>query len=216
MSTATSTWHVKGDWFDVCSCILPCGCTFAQAPTDDRCSGILAWNITEGHLDDVDLTDFTVVTVGEIQGGNLWDPDVVATGSFTLLIDERADEAQRDALVRIWSGKEGGWAAQFASVLGELKGVEYVPVRFEIAADLEHWSVEVPGRVRAAAKALTGPTTPEGKRVQTHNPPGSETGGSPATWAVPTDDFHTGFPLTLEWKGRSSKHIPFDWHSDPA
>ncbi|WP_422121704.1 DUF1326 domain-containing protein [Peribacillus frigoritolerans] len=30
-------WHLKGEWFDVCSCKLPCPCTFAQEPTHGDC-----------------------------------------------------------------------------------------------------------------------------------------------------------------------------------
>jgi hypothetical protein len=26
------SWHIVGDWFDNCSCAVPCPCTFAQAP----------------------------------------------------------------------------------------------------------------------------------------------------------------------------------------
>ena len=49
--------------------------------------------------------------------------------------------------------------------------------------DLSYWSAEIPGKVLAKAEALTGPTTPPGKRVQTINPPGSEVGpGGVATW----------------------------------
>lgn len=41
------SWRLKGDWFDVCRCRVPCPCTFAQAPDEDQCDGILAWHITE-------------------------------------------------------------------------------------------------------------------------------------------------------------------------
>ena len=36
-------WRIAGDWFDVCRCRVPCFCTFAQAPDEDQCDGILAW-----------------------------------------------------------------------------------------------------------------------------------------------------------------------------
>lgn len=26
-------WHLRGEWFDVCSCSLSCPCRFAHAPT---------------------------------------------------------------------------------------------------------------------------------------------------------------------------------------
>jgi len=44
------------------------------------------------------------------------------------------------------------------------------------------------GKVSAAAEALTGLTTPKGKRVQTLNRPGSETGGQVATWGRATSN----------------------------
>jgi uncharacterized protein DUF1326 len=36
-------WWMKGDWFDVCSCNIPCPCTFAQPPTNDHCDGVMAY-----------------------------------------------------------------------------------------------------------------------------------------------------------------------------
>ena len=30
-------WRLKGDWFDVCKCTIPCPCMFAQAPSDGDC-----------------------------------------------------------------------------------------------------------------------------------------------------------------------------------
>ena len=46
-------WHLEGDWFDVCKCTIPCPCTFAQAPSEGDCEGILAWHIGKGHYGDI-------------------------------------------------------------------------------------------------------------------------------------------------------------------
>jgi hypothetical protein len=63
-----------------------------------------------------------------------------------------------------------------------VRGIEYAPIKFKVSEDLSNWSAEIPGKVVAKAEALTGPTTPQGKRVQTINAPGSETGpGTVAT-----------------------------------
>jgi hypothetical protein len=43
------SWQLSGDWFDVCRCRVPCGCTFAQAPDEGQCDGILAWHVREGN-----------------------------------------------------------------------------------------------------------------------------------------------------------------------
>jgi hypothetical protein len=91
-------------------------------------------------------------------------------------------------------------------------GIEFAPVTFEIADDLAYWSAEVPGKASARAEALGGPTTPEGNRVQVHNPPGAEVGpGQVATWGVATVDQADAMGFKWDWAGRSSKHFPFDW-----
>jgi Protein of unknown function (DUF1326) len=84
-----------------------------------------------------------------------------------LFIDEKADEGQRQALQTIFGGQVGGWPAIFATKIGEFRGIEFVPIEFEIADDLAFWRAEIPGRVVGRANALSGPTTPAGKRVQT-------------------------------------------------
>jgi hypothetical protein len=202
-------WHVVGDWFDVCRCDIPCPCEFAQAPTDNYCEIVLAWHIREGHYGNVRLEGLSIIGLGAFEG-NVWAGEAeVAVGLF---IDERADERQREALQTIFGGQAGGWPAQFAQFFGEMRGVEFVPIEFEIADDLAYWRAEIPGKVVASAEALTGPTTPEGQRVQLLNPPGSEVGpGQVATWARATADRAEGFGFKWEWDGKSSKHLPFEW-----
>jgi hypothetical protein len=201
-------WHVAGDWFDVCKCDIPCPCEFAQAPTDNWCQGVLAWHIREGHYGDVTLDGLSVVALAYFEG-NLWAGETEA--SMGLFFDEQADERQREALQTIFGGQAGGFPAQFAEFIGEVRGVEFVPIEFEVADDLAYRRAEIPGRVVAGAEALTRPTTPPGQRVQLLNPPGSEVGpGQVATWGVATADRAEGFGWSFEWDGKSSKHIPFD------
>ena len=129
-----------------------------------------------------------------------------------IFFDEKANEQQKEALNMIFSGKAGGFMAEIANLIGEVRGIEYAPIKFEIADDLSYWSAEIPGKVLAKAEALTGPTTPPGKRVQTINPPGSEVGpGGVATWGKSLADEADAMGFKWERKGRSSKHIPFSW-----
>jgi len=204
------SWQLKGDWFDVCRCRVPCGCTFAQAPDEGECNGILAWHIREGNYGDVGLDDMSVVAVGSFEG-NLWTGEG-KNSAMGFFIDERADEGQREALQLIWAGDAGGWPAGFAELIEEVRGIEYAPIEFELADDLARWRVEVPGKARGSAEALTGPTTPEGARVQVHNAPGAEVGpGQIATYATASEDEVEAFGFKWSWPGRSSKHFPFEW-----
>jgi hypothetical protein len=207
-------WQLKGDWFDVCKCAIPCPCTFAQAPTYGDCDGILAWSIREGRYGDVRLDGLNVVAVGSFEG-NLWAGETKAT--MGMYFDERAGASQREALQTIFSGQAGGWPAMFAEVIGEVRGVEFVRIEFEIADDLAYWRAEIAGKVEARAEALTGPTSLPGQRVQVHGAPGAEVGpGSVATWGVATADRADAFGFKWDWDGRSSKHFPFDWSGPDA
>jgi hypothetical protein len=109
----------------------------------------------------------------------------------------------------IFTGKAGGFMGEFAKLIGEVRGIEFAPIKFEIAEDLAYWSTEIPGKVIAKGEALTGPMTPPGKRVQTVNPPGSEV--VPGTVATAVTDEVNVPAFSYEWKrsGRSSKHILF-------
>ena len=49
---AVPQWRLAGDWFDICSCDIPCPCEFAQAPTGNHCQGVLAWHVREGQYGD--------------------------------------------------------------------------------------------------------------------------------------------------------------------
>ena len=204
-------WRVTGDWFDVCKCSIPCPCEFAQAPTYGDCDGILAYNIKKGSYGETSLDGLNVLAVGSFKG-NIWAGDGKTKVNMAIFFDEKADEQQREALNMIFSGKAGGFMAEFAKLVGEVRGIEYAPIKFEIADDLSYWSAEIPGKVLAKAEALTGPTTPTGKRVQTINPPGSEVGpGGVATWGKSLTDEADAMGFKWGRKERSSKYIPFEW-----
>jgi hypothetical protein len=208
-TTNIPQWKVFGDFLDVCNCNIPCPCTFAQAPTYGECEGVMAYHIKKGYYGNTSLDGLNVVGVDYFKG-NAWAGEAKVT--IGIFFDERAIPQQRDALQMIFSGKAGGFMAEFAKLVGDVRGIDYAPIRFEVADDLSYWSAEIPGKVLAKAEALTGPMTPTGKRVQTLNPPGSEVGpGTIATWgsAVAAEVDAMGFKW--ERKGRSSKHIPFDW-----
>jgi hypothetical protein len=202
-------WKVSGDWFDVCKCNVPCPCEFAQAPTYGDCDAVLAYHIKKGHYGQTPLDGLNVLVLSYFKG-NIWAGETKASIAFFL--DERANQQQKEALQMIFSGKAGGFMAEFSKFIGEVRGLDFAPIRFEVADDLSYWNAEIPGKVLAKAEALTGPMTPSGKRVQTLNPPGSEVGpGTVATWGTAVaDEVNT---MGFEWKrkGRSSKHIPFDW-----
>ena len=146
------TWWMKGDWFDVCSCNVPCPCGFAQAPTNNHCDGVMAYHIREGAYGNVRVDGLSVIAVLTFDG-NVWAGEGKA--SLGMFMDERADDAQREALHQVFSGQAGGWMGVFTEVVGEVRGVEFVPIAFAVADDLAHWSAEIPEKLKAQGEALT-------------------------------------------------------------
>jgi hypothetical protein len=203
-------WKIKGEWFDVCRCAIPCPCSWAQPPDDDFCQGILLWHIKQGNYGAVKLDDLSVAMIGTFKG-NVWEKPTNMSQAF--FMDERADEAQRGALQTVFSGAAGGWPKLFGEMTkgSETKGMEFAPIKVDIAKDLSYWRAEVPGKFEAAATALKGPTS-NGKIPEIHNLPGCETGpGGVATWGKATVDRVDAFGFKWERSGKSSKYIAFEW-----
>jgi hypothetical protein len=163
-------WMVSGGWFDVCKCNIPCPCEFAQTPTFGDCDGVLAYHIHKGQYGETSLDGLNVLGLGSFTG-NIWAGDGKTKINLGFFFDERADQKQRDALQMIFTGKAGGFMAELAKLIGEVRGLEFAPIKLEVADNLGHWSAEIPGKVVAKAEALSGPMTPPGKRVITLNPP---------------------------------------------
>ena len=157
------SWHIVGDWFDDCSCAVPCPCTFAQAPDNGFCKSVLFWHVREGHYGEVKLDNLSFVRVGRWEG-DLWARN--ATGVAGLYIDDHADDRQMEALPSIIGGRAGGfpgWVNECFAGGRQSRGIERANITYEIAPDLGHWGVEIIGRLKAWAKAIIGPTSPPGE-----------------------------------------------------
>ena len=160
------------------------------------------------------MDGLSVMAVGAFKG-NIWEGNTKA--SMAIFIDERADQRQREAMQMIFGGRVGGWPGIFANTVGEVRGMEFARIDFHVDDDLASWRAEIPGKLTSSAEALGGPTTPPGKRVQVHNPGGSETGpGGVATYGKATTGRADAFGFKWDHTGRSSKHIGFDWSGPDA
>jgi hypothetical protein len=115
----TPSWHVAGDWFDVCKCNVPCPCTFAQAPSYGDCDGVLAYHIRRGRYGEVPLDGLNLIGVSHFVG-NIWNGETKAM--MGLFIDQRASEPQRAALQLIWGGQAVGFPSCSQPLSGRCAG----------------------------------------------------------------------------------------------
>ncbi len=122
-------WKASGDWFDVCKCNIPCPCIFAQTPSYGDCEGVMAYHIKKGQYGETPLDGLNVLILDYFKG-NIWAGETKL--DLALFFDERADEDQRKALNMIFTGKAGGFMRLFANIIGEVRGIEYAPIKFEV------------------------------------------------------------------------------------
>ena len=121
-------WHLSGTVFIACNCDYGCPCNFNAPPTTGVCEGSWTWQVAEGRYGGVALDGlaFTVSVKwpGAIHEGN---------GEAVVLVDERAGEAEREAIASLVGGAVGGpWGVlgwTWPTVHGPF------PVQYEIEAD---------------------------------------------------------------------------------
>lgn len=197
-------WRITGDWFDLCNCAIGCPCVFGANPTYGFCEGVLTWVIRTGSFGDVKLDGFNVVLVMHWEG-NVFDKN----REFGFLIDDRADERQRDALVRIFTGKAGGIFKAWADLTKSLDGVAFVPMT--VSQDAETWRVHVPGLVDGVGGPFRKYMVPEGDTCRIYNAPRPEVTPGFITVGQAKRNVVTGaFGRFFDWTDRSAKHIGFD------
>jgi hypothetical protein len=126
MAAATATrWTMKGTVLIACNCDYGCPCNFNALPSKGYCEGGWIWHVDEGSFGatPLDGLNFSVNVKwpGAIHEGN---------GEALILIDEKADEAQREAISALVGGDLGGPWGILAWTWPTVHGPK--PVRFEI------------------------------------------------------------------------------------
>jgi hypothetical protein len=146
-------WQLAGDYFENCSCSIACPCFFSagaplsERPTQGFCNVPLVFHIERGRYGDLVLDGLNVFVV-------LHAPGIMAEGGWSVAtyIDQRADDAQTEALAAIFSGAAGGPMAAFTPLISKNLGVSKVPITFRIEG--KQRSAEIPGMLHMAVEPL--------------------------------------------------------------
>ena len=119
------SWHLKGSYVETCSCDLMCPCSVSldHGATYDYCRVTLVFNIREGEIDGTDVGGLKVAAIADT-------PKVMTDGNWSLgmFIDELATDEQAEKLGAVFGGQLGGPMAGLAPLVGEMLGVERVPI----------------------------------------------------------------------------------------
>lgn len=129
----STQWQMHGDYLESCNCKGACPCLFLGSPTEGNCTALVGWHIASGRYGDVDLGNLNVVVA-------LDSPGPMAEGNWkvVLYLDERASDSQQEALGAIFGGQAGGHPELLGSMIGEVLGVEPMPIDFVIEQGRRH------------------------------------------------------------------------------
>ncbi len=192
-------WLLRGPEIATCNCAWGCPCQFNSRPTSGHCRAAVAMRVDKGHFGDVTLDGLhwaaTVAWPGAIHEGG---------GEILPIVDDRADEKQREALLTIMSGEESEPGATvfsvFASVIDTVHDPQFLPISFEMDLKARTGHFSVPGLVEARVEPIRNPITGDPHPVHVSLPEGFEY--HEAEYASSTT--HGTGPVPLDWSDRHS------------
>ena len=166
-------WEIKATELVSCNCAYGCPCQFNALPTHGFCEAVGAFHITEGHHGEVRLDDLKAVGILKWPG-----PIHLGGGSAFLIIDKRASEAQRTALLRILSGEdtEPGktvWNV-FAATFAHVHDPAFETIDMSVDVDARRGHAVVKGLVDLKAEPIRNPVTGAEHRARIDLPDGFE------------------------------------------
>jgi hypothetical protein len=165
------SWRMHGEYMKNCNCIATCPCDTVGFPyPDNSCEGMAGMHILYGHFGDVLLDGLNwAVTYrwpGALHEGN---------GSVQPLIDERASEEQRAALLTILSGQAGDkWFEVLAAIVTTVHEPQFVPIEWQFDKAKRQALLNIPGFLTTTVSPLTVPADGSPQRVIVRMPDGME------------------------------------------
>lgn len=164
------SYSLEGRLLEVCTCNVICPCWVGEDPDGGTCDGVIAWRIDRGGIDDVDVSGCTLAVVAHIPGN-------VLKGNWRVVVylDDDTTAEQQEALLSVWTGKQGGPVADLVQVIGEIAGLERAPIAFEVEGGKGRLAIG--SAVEAELEPLRGAT---GQLTTLHDTVFSTIPGSPA------------------------------------
>ena len=165
-------WEFKSETYDNCSCAMNCGCQFNLPSTHGYCQTAYIGNVVDGHFNGTPLAG--------LKWAGLWKwPGEIAAGNGTRLIvvDERANEAQRAGLEAIISGEACVPLSNVFSVYGSMcerfLDTLFLPIALEADFENRTATARIPGVLTSRAGPLINQFSGEPFHVALARPTGS-------------------------------------------
>jgi len=166
-------WEIQAREFTNCNCSYGCPCQFNGLPTHGFCCAVAGFQIDRGHHGSVHLDGLRTAAIyrwpGAVHEGN---------GTMQIIIDERADAAQRNALGRILTGQDTEqmktmwWV--FSTMSPNKEETIFAPIDFAVDVDGRRGHIKVPGLIEAHGVPIRNPVTGAEHRARIDLPQGFE------------------------------------------
>lgn len=168
-----AAWEIKGRELVNCTCDYGCNCQFNGLPDKGHCHAVAGIQIDEGHHGDTNLDGLKVAAIfkwpGPIHEGN---------GEAIAFVDARANEAQRDALLRIMTGQDtdpfATMFAVYASTVTKMNPPVFTDIELELDVDGRRGRVRVADYIDTIGEPIRNKVTGEETRAQIVLPDGFE------------------------------------------
>jgi hypothetical protein len=169
-TTAKTPWRLVGEEVGSCNCAWGCPCQFNALPTHGRCEALAAVQVRDGHFGDTRLDGVRFAQI-------FWFPGAVHEGNGIrqLIIDTQATPAQREALLAIGSGTQGGayWEI-FTAVCPNVLDPVIAPIHLEVDRERRRATVRIPEVGEIEVEPIKNPVTGEEHRARIVLPQGFE------------------------------------------
>lgn len=168
-----TSWEFKGSELVNCTCEYGCNCQFNALPDKGHCHAVAGIQIDEGHHGETRLDGLRVAAIfkwpGAIHEGN---------GEAIAFVDERADAAQRDALLRIMTGQDtdpfATMFAVYASTVVTMHAPVFTAIDFEVDVDARRGRIFVKDYIEAVGEPIRNKVSGVETRAQIVLPEGFE------------------------------------------
>ena len=168
-----ATWEFKGRELVNCSCTYGCNCQFNGLPDKGHCYAVAGIQIDEGHHGDTRLDSLRVGAIFK------WPrPIHEGHGEVLAFVDKRADEAQRDALLKIMTGQDtdpfATMFAVYASTIEKMHPPVFTEIDLELDIDGRRGRLSIADYVEMSGEPLRNKVSGEESRAQIRLPAGFE------------------------------------------
>ncbi len=166
-------WRLTGPELATCNCSWGCPCQFNGLPSFGNCRASVGMRVERGHFGDVRLD-------GLLWAGLFAWPGAIHEGDGEALpiVDERASEAQRRALLTILSGQEAepgsGMFNVFMSTITKVHEPLFLPIEFTVDLKGRTGELNIPGVIQARGEPIRNLSTGAEQDVTVLMPGGFE------------------------------------------